>query len=293
MIAQIAAILAPTAAATLVGWLWSRHGPGIDRRRTTDLIMLLGAPCLVFHGLVSAELDAAAMGEMAAASAAALLAFALVAAPILRLAHLELPTFLAPMVFGNAGNMGLPVCLFAFGPEGLALALVFFAVTSVVHFSLGIALWSGRISLAAIARTPLALAALLAVGVKLTDFPVPGWLLDTAGLLGGCAVPLMLLSLGAAIAELRVERLGRQAALAALRLGMGAGVGLGLSRLLGLEGVARGVLVLQAAMPVAVVNHLMAERYGRSPDDVAGVIVLSTLGSLLTFPLLLAHLLGS
>jgi predicted permease len=70
-------------------------------------------------------------------------------------------------------------------------------------------------------------------------------------------------------------------------------VGVGLSTLLGLEGAARGVLILQCSMPIAVINYLLAEKYERQAADVASAIVLSTLISLTTLPLILAWLLPS
>lgn len=292
MIAQLAAVLAPTLIATAIGWAWGRFGPGLERERITDLIMQVGAPALAFHGLVSVDLAPQLMLQMAFASTAALAGFAALGVLALRIGGLPLRTYLGPLVFANTGNMGLPLSLFAFGDAGLALALCVYAVVAVVQYTLGIALWSGELSWSGVLRTPLTLAALLAVAVIAADWPVPRWLLNTTELLGGLAVPLMLLSLGISIGELRIASLRRSFAIAALRLGMGCVLGFGLAALLDLEGAARGVLILQSSMPVAVINHLLAGRYGRSPDEVAGAIVVSTALSWLLLPLLLAHLLG-
>lgn len=292
MIGELAAVLAPTLIATAIGWAWGRFGPGLDRERLTDLIMQIGAPCLAFHGLVSVDLPPELMLRMAGATALSLAGFALFAAPILLSARLPLRTFLAPVVFGNTGNMGLPLSLFAFGETGLALALCVYAVAAVLQYSVGIAIWSGRVSLAAMLRTPLSVAALLAVAVITMGWEVPTWILNTTDLLGSLAVPLMLLSLGVAIGELRIARFGRTAGVALLRLALGCSVGFAVAHVLGLRGPAHAVLVLQSSMPIAVFNYLLAQRYGRAPDEVAGAIVVSTLLSLLLLPVLLAWLLA-
>jgi hypothetical protein len=292
LIAQLAAVLAPTLIVTAIGWAWGRFGPGLERERITDLIMQVGAPALAFHGLVSIDLAPQLMLQMAFASTAALAGFGALGALALRIGGLPLRTYLAPLVFANTGNMGLPLSLFAFGDAGLALALCVYAAVSVLQYTLGIALWSGELSWSGVLRTPLALAALLAVAVVAGGWTVPRWLLNTTELLGGLAVPLMLLSLGISIGELRIVSLRRSLAIAGLRLGMGCALGFGLAALLDLRGAARGVLILQSSMPVAVFNHLLAQRYGRSPDEVAGAIVVSTALSWLLLPLLLAHLLG-
>jgi hypothetical protein len=101
----------------------------------------------------------------------------------------------------------------------------------------------------------------------------------------------MLLALGAAIAEVKVTDLYRSLAIALLRLATGLVIGFGLADLFGFSGIARGVLILQCAMPVAVFNYLLAQRYDRSPEQVASVVVVSTLLTAAALPLLLPFIL--
>jgi predicted permease len=288
---QLAAVLAPTLVATAIGWAWGRFGPGLQRDALTELIMRIGAPCLAFHGLISAHVAPLAMLRMAGVTALSLACFGALGAAALSAARLPLRTFLAPVVFANTGNMGLPLSLFAFGEPGLALALCVYAVAAVTQYSIGIALWSGELSVQSMLRTPLTVAVLLAVAVIASGWSVPTWIANTTQLLGSFAVPLMLLNLGVAISELQVTRLRRTAGIALLRLGLGVSVGFALAALLDLDRVARGVLVVQCSMPIAVFNYLLAQRYGRSPDEVAAAIVLSTLLSFALLPALLLHLL--
>jgi predicted permease len=71
----------------------------------------------------------------------------------------------------------------------------------------------------------------------------------------------------------------------------GFAVGLLVSGVFGLEGVERGVLILQSAMPVAVFNYLLALRYRREPGEVAGMVVLSTLLAFMLLPFIVAFVL--
>jgi malate permease and related proteins len=105
-------------------------------------------------------------------------------------------------------------------------------------------------------------------------------------------VPLMLMMLGSSLARLRIASLGRAAGVAALRLGMGALIGAAAAALFHLDGVARPVLILQSAMPVAVYNYLFALRWNNEPEEIAGLVVLSTIGAMITLPALLSLLLG-
>ena len=103
------------------------------------------------------------------------------------------------------------------------------------------------------------------------------------------AIPLMLLTLGVAIARLQPRALGpralalpRQARDLRRRRRSAVGLAFGLPRL------ALGVLVLQVATPVAVTSYMLAAKYDARPDEVAGLVVVSTLLSVPAIPLLLA-----
>ncbi len=291
MLTELLSIVAPIYVCAGLGFLWARSGRAYDTALVTDLITLIGAPCLVFSSLVSLAIDPGAMLEMAGATLAALVCFAAVGAVVLHFAGLPRTTYLSPIVFANAGNMGLPVALFAFGEEGLALGACFFAVNALVHFTVGQWFWSGRASFGQLARTPLAYAAVAAAAVLAFGLPVPEWIVDTTRLLGGFTIPMMQLTLGVSLGRFAAGRLPRGLALSLLRIGMGFAIGVGLAALLGLEGAARGVFIVDCAMPVAVFNYMLAEQYGRDPAEVAGLVVLSTLVSFASVPLVLAYVL--
>lgn len=287
---EVFATIAPVFGVAAAGFFWARRGRPFDRASTTALNMDLAAPCLVFSRLVSLSIDPAAMVTMALAACAALVIFALLGALLLAATGLPRNTYLSPLIFANTGNMGLPVCLFAFGDAGLPLAIAYFAVTAVANFTAGPPIWSGHFRLGELLRTPLVWAVILAVAALTFEARIPGWLLRTVHLLGDISIPLMLLSLGVSMAELRVARFGRALAFALLRLLLGLVVGASLGRAFGFEGAAYGVFVLQSVMPSAVFNHLFAERYGRSPGEVAGIVVVSTAVSFAALPLVLVWL---
>ncbi len=284
---SILSVLAPVFLCAAAGWVWSRAGRPFDRNAAGTLNSDLAAPCLVYSRLVGLEMDPAAMATMTSAAVLSFVAVAVAGWALLRLARLPRHTYLSPIVFNNAGNIGIPVCLFAFGEQALPLAIAYFAVCAVLNFVVGPVLWSGRFDPLALLRTPLVWAVAAAVATLGLDLAVPGWLLATTHLLGDLAIPLMLLSLGVSLAELRITRLGRASAIAGLRLGLGLASGLVCAALFGLEGDARGVLVVQAAMPAAVFNHVFAQRYGRAPEEIASIVLLSTLLGFVTLPLIL------
>jgi predicted permease len=284
-------VIAPVLACAAVGYVWAKRGHAFSAESITPLVTAIGTPCLVFSTLVQAEIDSAAFADMAAATTVSIVACFVVCGGVLKLAGVDLRAFLNSTVFGNAGNMGLPLSLLAFGPEGLALAITYLAVYIVFLFTVGVAISAGAVSLGAVARLPVVYAVALALIVMFTEFPVPQAVVETTDILGGLTIPLMLLALGVSLAEMTVSSLRLSLGLSALRLGMGFAVGWGVAVLFGMEGAARGVLILQCAMPVAVFNYLFAARYGTRPTEVAGTVVISTVLSFATLPLLLLFVL--
>ena len=289
MFAELAAIVAPIYLIVGLGYGWARAARHYDTSFVTDIVMTIGAPALVFARLSSLDMPVGPLVEMAGATVVALTCFFALGAVVLKLSGLSLPTYLGPVVFGNAGNMGLPLCYFAFGDEGLAYGICFFAVAAISHYTVGQWVWSGKPSMREV-NTPLTWAVVAAVAVLAFDLPVPTFFARVTEVLGGLTIPLMQLSLGVSLATLSLTDLPRTFGLSALRLGMGALVGAGLAEAFGFSGVARGVLILDCAMPAAVFNFMMAERYGRAPSEAASVVVLSTLLSFVTLPLLLGWL---
>jgi predicted permease len=103
-------------------------------------------------------------------------------------------------------------------------------------------------------------------------------------------IPLMLLTLGASLANLKIIKLGKIATIGGLKMFVGIGIGIMVASWFGFDGVDRNVLILQMSMPVAVFSYLLAARYNRNPDEVASLIFTTTLMSFILVPLMLLFL---
>ncbi|MGH6944929.1 MAG: AEC family transporter [Geminicoccaceae bacterium] len=287
MFSQLAAIIAPVAVCAGIGYLWARLRRPFETEFVTALVVTVGTPCLITSTLLRLPVDLTALGDMALAAIAVFAIVGAVAAVGLRAVGLPMHSYLPALLFPNAGNMGLPLCLFAFGEPGLALGIVFFTVSSVLQFTAGAALAAGTVSPARLARIPLLYAVAIALILMVTGTTLPDWITNTIELLGGLTIPLMLIALGVSLARLRIASLKLSLGIALVRLLLGFVVGLGVASLLGMAGMAAGVLVLQSSMPVAVFNYLFAQIYRRRPEEIAGAVVLSTFLSFASLPLLL------
>ena len=295
MTEQIFAIIAPVLICAGIGFAWMKLKVGYDVAFVTTLATNIGTPALVYSTLVGQDLGAEGlierMGGMAVASMLAIAAMLAVAAVCLKAMRLSFSSYLPALTFSNAGNMGLPLCLFAFGEPGLALAIIYFAVTCILNFTVGVGLAAGTMSLVQLVRTPIIWAVGISVAVILTGYQAPLWATRTISLIGQLTIPLMLLTLGVALAGLGLRNLGRSTLLALLRLAIGFGTGVAIAWGLDLDRIEGGVLIIQTAMPVAVFNFLFAQRYARAPEDVAGMVLISTIISFLTLPALLSFVL--
>lgn len=290
MLQQLINVIAPMFACIGLGWVWGRTGRPFDTRGIAELVTLVGAPCLVFYTLLDIDIDSGLLLHVGWATLALMGAFAAAGSLFLVVARLPQRTFLPPLIFPNVGNMGLPLCLFAFGQEGLAFGVVIFAVMMALNFTAGLWLQSGSSSPLPLLQAPLIHAVWIAALLIWLDVSPPVAVMETTRLLGEFTIPVMMLTLGVSLAHLQVTQLGRALMLSVLRLGMGVALGWLLADLFALEGTARGAFILQASMPVAVFVYLFAMRYDRSPAETAGLVVVSTVMSLLMLPLLLIWL---
>lgn len=292
MLLQLFSVIAPILVCVALGFVWGRKDWPFDNSQITALVMYIGTPCLLVRTFDQTRPDPEAFGEMAFATILVMLLVAVLAAVLLKLCRLDLRDFLPALIFPNTGNLGLPFILFAFGEAGLALAIVYFTVNVIGHFTLGMTVARGAIAWRELLRLPVIYAVAVGLILVIWNLQLPIWVSNTVDLLGGMTIPLMLLTLGVSLSRLPLQGVRRGLALSALRLGGGLAVALLVSYVLGLEGLERNVLILQSSMPVAVYSYLFAERFGRSAADVAGMVVFSTVMSFVFLPALLWALAG-
>jgi malate permease and related proteins len=283
---EILAVVAPVLAIVGLGYLWARLGMPFDNDTVGSVVLRIGTPCLIFATLTAADIPVAEVGRMVLAAACVIAVSALIGALVLRACGLPLHTYLLTAMHGNSGNMGLPVAAMAFGAEGLALAIAYFLVVSLSQNTLGLVISAGRLDLRSLSRQPIMYAAAITVLVLIADAPVPDWIARTTALLGGIVIPTMLLLLGVALSQLKVADLGLASGMAAMRFAAGAIGAVTIVLAFGLTGAEAGVVWIMATMPSAVVNVLFAERFARSPERVAGTIVVSTVATMAGLPLI-------
>ncbi len=296
MLGELFAILAPIVISVGAGFIWGKTGNDFPSNFISRLVMNIGTPCLIVSAMVKVDVQPSMMGQVALATAMVMTTMGIFGWTLLRWMKLEIATYLPPLIFPNNGNMGLPLCLFAYGQTGLALALGSFMVMVVATFTVGllmVATSEGGIfkRMESIAKQPVIYSMLIAVLLLLTHTELPRWIGNTLDLLGGIAIPLMTLALGVSLATLKVHSWKRSLFFSLVRIGGGLLFGVIVCEFLGLTGVSRNIVLLQSAMPVAVFNYLFALRYDHNPEEVAAMVVVSTLVAFIGLPFLLMAIL--
>ncbi len=291
LVLTVLEITAPVFLLAAVGFTWVKLGFEYRVEFVTRLAMTLSVPCLIFVALMQTEVDPQALAALSLASIMTYGIVTLLCAAVVLANRLDRRTYLAPLTFGNTGNLGLPLALFAFGDTGLGYAVVVFAIMAIYSFTFGIWVVSGGGSPLKVVKEPMVGATILGALFLWQGWETPTFLTNTLDLIGQIAIPIMLITLGVAVARLRPGRLVQAILLSVIKLVICAATAYLVGDWFTLDPVALAVLVLQVATPVAVTSYLIAEKYGADSDAVAGLVVVSTLLSVLSLPLLLAFLL--
>lgn len=287
LISRIAGTVLPLVALVIVGLLYARRTrPNLDDANRAN--MDLFTPALVFSILVGGDFELTDMAGLAVATLALVSACALTAAGVARLAGLDWRVMVLSSTFRNSGNIGLPLAVLAFGDNALPAATVVFLTGNLVHFLIGAWLLNGVSNWRAVLGVPVVTVSCLAVLIKAAAVPIPEIAMTPIRMLGEITIPLMLFALGVRLAN---------ADFSEWRVGLIAGLAMPLTGLIAYVLIAPGftlgplqtaALLTYAVLPSAVLNFMFAERYAYKPSEVASIIAVSHLISLVTLPLMLA-----
>jgi len=269
-------------------------------RTLSRVVFYVFAPALVFDSLASSDVSGVEFGQIAAVVILLTLALWVLGALAARLLHLEGPTqaaFVAAILLMNAGNYGLSVNLFAFGQEGLSRATLYFTVSALLSSSLGVYLSArGRVStpqsLLRVAGVPMVYAAALGLICNLGNLAMPEPIAKAVHILGQASVPVMLAVLGAQLVQTYQNRqpvvhLPALGVVTVTRLVVAPALAWVLAGLVGLNGLARDITILESAMPTAVITTILATEFDSDPPFAALCVLATTLASLLTLTVLL------
>jgi predicted permease len=287
LISRIADVIIPVFLIVAIGYGYGRRArPDLTAFNRIALDVL--APMLMYSVMASRAFVITDHLPLLLGGAVVILGGGLLAWPLARAFGVQARTLVPVVMFNNCGNLGLPLALLAFGAEQLGAAVALFAVSNLLHFSVGARITSRLARTRDLMTSPLMIATLLGLASALSGIRPPDVVLSGLKLLGDAIIPMMLFALGVRLTSLTRQGLGMGMLGALARPVIGLAIGLPLAWALGLEGVARAQLLLFAALPPAVMQFMLAERYHQEPEKVGAMIMLGNALAVVFVPIALA-----
>tara|TARA_B100001123_G_scaffold318867_1_gene357422 strand:+ start:645 stop:1544 length:900 start_codon:yes stop_codon:yes gene_type:complete len=270
-----------------IGYYLGKKDPKFNTQFITNLAGTIGTPAMIFYTITTTGVTLEIFIEYFIYAAIIIGAFAVVGVIFLLILKKDPITELPPLILPNTGNMGVPICLFAYGTSGLGVASAIASVIILFHFTVGILLASKKFSFTVLIKNGPIYGIIASVMFLYFDWDVPGYLENTTFLLTYTTIFLVLMALGVALTRLKVVSWTHATILGLVRVILGPIIGFTLIKFLNLSGFMAGVLLIQSAMPSAVLTYLVGSMYSkkRAVDNIASVIVSSTLMSFITIPI--------
>ena len=270
-----------------IGYYLGKKNPEINTDFITTFAGNVGTPAMIFYTRTTTGVTLSVFTEYFIYALVIIGGFSIVGVLFLLLLKKDFISELPPLILPNTGNMGIPICLFAYGTAGLGVASAIASVVILLHFTLGVLLAKKSFSLEILIKNMPIYGIIVSVIFLYFEWDVPGYLENTTFLLTYATIFLVLMSLGIALSRLKVVSWTHASILGAVRVIAGPLIGFGLIKFLNLDGFAAGVLLIQSCMPSAVLTYLVGSMYSEKKvvDSVASVIVTSTIMSFVTIPI--------
>jgi predicted permease len=268
----------------LVGYLYARRVKP-DMTIVNRISMTILAPALIFSALASKDFDVGENLPLMLGSVGVVLGSGLLAWPFAKLLHADHRTFVPPMMFNNCGNMGLPLAVLAFGQAGFSAMVALFTISNLLHFTLGAWMIDHHARFGNLLRNPMVWSTFLGFGFALVHPPLPEWTSVGIKMVGDALIPMMLLSLGVRLYEVRWDdwHLGVVGGLVCPLTGIA--MAALLSPVLGLDRQQQGLLILFGCLPPAVLNFMVAEQFRQEPAKVASIVLIGNVLSVIFIPI--------
>ena len=271
-----------------IGYYLGKTNPKIDTTFITSFAANIGTPAMVIYAITSTGINFEIFRDYFWYYLLAIGLFALVG--IFTLYFLKTKDIireLPPLIFPNTGNMGLPICMFAYGSKGLGVSASITSLIILCHFTLGVFLADRKFNLNVILKNPPFYAIIFSAIMLFYGIKMPVFVVNTTEWLMYVTIFLILMSLGIALTRLKIFSLTNALISSFTRMIIGPAIGFFLIFIFDLKGFAAGVLLIQCSMPSAVLNYLVGSIYSpkKIVDSIASTIVVSTLISFVTIPI--------
>jgi predicted permease len=269
-----------------VGYYLGKKNPKFDTNFITNFAGNIGTPAMIFYTVTTTGITLSIFTHYFVYALIMIGGFVILGLIFLFLLKKDLSMELPPLILPNTGNMGIPICLFAYDTQGLGVASAIASVIILFHFTLGVFLAKKRFSFDVVIKSPPVYAIIVSVIFLYFQIKPPLFLENTTFLLTYATIFLVLMSLGIALTKFKFS-LKDSVILSLCRVILGPLIAFIIIYNFDLTGFAAGVLLIQSAMPSAILNYLVGSMYSPKKviDSIASTIVVSTVMSFFTIPM--------
>ena len=284
LIVKLFDVLFPVFLIIGIGYWYGKKDPNFNTNFITTFAGNFGLPAIIFYSLTTTNISYELFLRFAYYMTLYVIFFSIIGIIILKLLKKDIYRLLPPLILPNTGNMGMPLCLFAYGKMGLAIATATTAMILVFHFSLNILLASKKFSIKPLIKCIPIYALLISLVFVYYEIPSPIFLENATFLIGYSTIFLVLMSLGVALSKLKVFSFKETLIYSLIRVLVGPIVGFGFVKFFNLTGIEAGVMFIQASMPSAILTYLVSKIYSpkKISDSIASTVALSTFLSFFT-----------
>lgn len=279
--------MVPILALTLAGYIFARLY-AINLETLVILISDLFMPALIFISLYKSDLKASLVLDLAGATTLVLILLALSSFLYATAFKLDKRSFMPSLIFMNSGFLGIPLMQLWGGTQAMNLIVIYDQIQTIFIFTLGILIITGglnRKSLGTIIKSPILWAVFAGFFFRITGIVIPTALVTTFEFAGGAAPPLAALTLGISLKSTKWHLDRHIAGGLVIRFVGGFLFALLATRLFGLTGLSRSVVLVASTLPSAVFTSVLPIRYGVPSDFGSTMVIVSTILGILTIPL--------
>lgn len=289
MIFKILEIIFPALLIALLGYFYAKKekvSMEIPNKINLDVFI----PILIFYAISEKLPSITTLTSFSFGAVIVVLGSGLILYPFTKFLKVNPRTFLPSMMFNNSINLGLPLALFAFGEEAMALFIALSIVQIIGQFTIAIVMYGGEVKLINLFKNPVIIVTILGLFFNYFNFHLPQITQEPLLMLSQVSIPLILFSLGVRLASIKFSH---------IKIGIIGAILCPLSGILmaffaiwifDYTSLQKSLLILFGAMPPAVVNSLMAEKYGYDSASVASIVAIGNIFSLIIIPIVLFYL---
>ena len=291
MYQQIFEISGPVFFLILLGFLVSKFKIELDEKSMGFLLTHIGSPCLIFHTLSTTDVSISILLEISTSAISVIFISSLFAIILIKILKDDFSPYFSCLIHPNSANLALPLSILTYGETGLIYAIPYYVIVALSQNTFGYLTILGSFKFFYILYHPIFILSLSGLLVLILNLEIPSIIMTSTNYLGNIVIPISLILLGYSLSNLKIKNLTKGFIYSIGRFLIGILSASIVIYLFEISGPKAGVILIMSTMPVALLNYIFTVQIDKDTTTVAGLVVVSTISTLICLPFLLNILL--